>query len=89
MPVPVMVPTAAFPLATPSTDHDRVVAEPPMRVAVNEAVAPVFSVVELGFTVTLVGVGGTLTVIVEDADLLESAVLVAVKVWLPAEEGAT
>ena len=78
-PVPVIVPTLAEPLRTPSTVHVTAVLDVFWTVAVN-------CCVPLGSTLTVLGVmpaaigGGGVTVTAALADLVMSAVLVAVTV---------
>jgi len=63
----------------------------PVTVAENCCVPPVCSEVEVGLMLTATtggGGGGAETVTVAEADLLASAALVAVTVWVPAVFGA-
>jgi hypothetical protein len=59
LPLPLRVPTLAFPLATPSTVQDKVVVAVPVRVAVKTPVALAFRLIEVGLTITLEPVLGT------------------------------
>ena len=88
-PEPETVPTVALPLAMLSTVQVTVVVADPVTEAVKAAVAPALRVVVLGLRETLTGgTGGVWTVMVALADLVASAVLVAVRVWVPAAAGA-
>ena len=84
-PVPVMVPTLALPPATPSTVQATAVLLLPVTVAVTAALAPAATLIALGFSDTATG---TRTVMVEEADLVLSATLVATTACVPAAAGA-
>ena len=88
LPVPVTVPTVLFPLATPSTIQVTPVFVLPETVAVKVEEAPVARVRAVGLSATLRAGGGACTVTVAVATLVVSAVLVAVRVWIPAVAGA-
>ena len=79
-----MVPIVESPPATPSTDHCTAVFVVPVTVAVNCFVALTAMLADVGLMLT--ATGGTVTVAF--ADLLESALLVAVTVCEPAAAGA-
>jgi hypothetical protein len=75
-PVPVIVPTVAFPPTMPSTDQVTVVVANPVTVAVKDTDEALAMVVALGLRDTCACKRGW-TVTTEEALLLVSAVLVA------------
>ena len=87
LPLPVTVPTVPLPPAMPSTAQAKPVLVLPETVAVKVAEAPVASVRVVGLRATATGVGARM-VRPAEADLVGSAALVAVRVWLPAVVGA-
>ena len=82
-----MVPTVALPPATPSTAQVTAVLLLPVTVAVRAAVAPAVTLAVPGLSDTATA-AGTWTVTVAEANLVLSAALVALMVWLPAADGA-
>jgi hypothetical protein len=75
------------PFVIPSTVQVTAVFVAPETVAVTDRVDPAVNVVVPGFRATLTEAAAW-TVMAQEADLLESTVLVAVKVWFPAVAGA-
>src|SRR5205807_7664173 len=82
-----MVPTVAFPPATPSTDQLTATRPPLPFNAVNCRLAPAARRTEVGETKRL-ALPAAVTVTFAVALWLESAALVAVTLWLPAVAGA-
>jgi hypothetical protein len=79
------VPVAAAPPATPSTLHTTLVLVEPVTVAVNCLVVFVVTLAVVGLMVTATP---AVTVTAALADCVESALLVAVTVCVPAAAGA-
>src|SRR6266540_1385266 len=85
-PVAEMVPTVVLPPATPSTDHCTLVLVVPVTVAVNCFVVFTATLAEVGLM--LIATPPLVTVTAAFADLVVSALLVAVTVCVPAVAGA-
>ena len=88
LPVPESVPTVALPLAMPSTLQVTAVLVEPVTAAVKAWVPLAARLAELGVRLTATTGTGAATVMEAEALLEASALLVALRVWLPAAAGA-